>query len=477
MSDQKYSIEEIRDIMSAVGVTQKNDPASTSLAGTPALHGPLQGSTTQYGAFSYPGVRPEMFSALTRPRSFARLFNPVRSEFTDEILEINTGQTAGSGTNATGFCGNPPVVGQLKMCQQIFQFGDYYIKTNLNALPLVGQLRNRADVPRNILNAAPSENPLIPDLMYRLTDTRDQLAYELFLVGVDLERTLETVLVTGDITQSSVSTDLGWIKEFNGLDGQIKTGYTDAVTGIACPAMDSAVITFNADVGATIAGGDGRNLVTTFSDLYYGLLDRAAGVGMANPDIRIIMRKEAFRGIVEIYACQYNTHRCNSLGTAGNPFVVDTRDANTIRMEMLNGQYLLIDGVQVPVMFSEGIPQGTPAAATWQSDVYMGAVSWQGVPLLRLEYFGMDNPYSQKFASSFNAANIDYLNNGMFIVGVRDTGLCREFHFASRMRLIVETPWLWGRIDNINYSTNSAPMRNALPGTSLYANGGYTYRS
>lgn len=473
---RRYTIDEIKEVSEAVGLMRKNDPASTALTDTPALHGPLQGGTN-YGAFSAPGVRPDMLSTLGRPRTFAGQLNPMRSEYTDELLEVSTGVTAGAGTNATGFCGNPPVVGQMKVCQQIYQFGSYYIKTNLNAVGLTGQLRNRADVPRNILNMPPQMNPLIPDLLYRLTDTRDQLAYELFLIGIDLERTLETVLIQGDITQAYTATELGWITEFNGLDGQIKTGYADNVTNLACPAMDSAIITFGADVGATIAGGDGRNIVTATSDLWYGLQDRASVVGMAGVDYAFIMRKEAFRAIVENYACQYNTHRCQSLGTVGNPFVVDTRDANEIRLAMQNGQYLLVDGVQVPVIFSEGIPQDTPADSTWQSDIYLVPFSWQGVPLLRLEYFPMDNAYASAMSTAFRGANIDTLNNGMYLVGRRDTGLCVEWHFQSRMRLILEAPWLAGRIDNVQYTTNSAPMKNSIPGQSLYVNGGISWRA
>src|SRR5262249_560201 len=121
----------------------KNDPASTSLAGTTTLNGPFPGSSTQFGIFSAPGVRPERYSALARPRTLARLLTPERNEYYQEILEIMTGATSGSGSNATGFCDDPPQPGQLKTCQQTYLFGKYYIKTTLNAVPEMGQLRNR----------------------------------------------------------------------------------------------------------------------------------------------------------------------------------------------------------------------------------------------------------------------------------------------------------------------------------------------
>jgi hypothetical protein len=474
MEPRKYSVEEIQEIAGALGITQKNDPASTTLT-APTLHGVFPGNSAQYGLFSSPGIRPDMFSALSRPRSFASILRPQRSEYLDEMLEIATGQTLGSGTNATGWCGNPPTVGQLKVCKQIFGFGNYLIKTDLNALPEVGALRNRADVPRNILNAGAAANPLIPELLFKMANTRDQLAYEMFRIGVDLQRTLETVLITGDSTQAYSATDLGWWKEFAGLDGQIKTGYVDAATGIACPATDSAVITFGVDVAATIAGGDGRNVTQSIGDLWYGLQDRAMGVGMDGVEFVWIMRKEAFRSIVENIACQYQNYRCQS-SNAGQPFATDSRDSNELRLAMLNGQYLLTDGVPVPVLFSEGIPQSTPAANTLMSDAYLAPLSWQGMPLLRLEYFDMNNEYTTNMRAAFNGANIDTLNDGMYLVGRRDTALCVEWHLAAKMRLILETPFLAGRLDDIQYAFN-APIRNALPGASFYAGGGVTYRS
>jgi hypothetical protein len=67
------------------------------------------------------------------------------------------------------------------------------------------------------------------------------------------------------------------------------------------------------------------------------------------------------------------------------------------------------------------------------------------------------------------------MNNGMFLVGSRSTGLCKEYHFQARMRLILETPFLAGRLDDIRF-TFRAPIRNSDPAdTYYYADGGRTY--
>jgi hypothetical protein len=468
MAEKQYTVEELREL-GVIG--EKNTPASTTLT-APTLHGPFPGNAAQYGLFSQPGVRPDRFSTLVRPDDgLMTIITLNRSEYTDEILEVMTGVTADSGTNATGFCGDPPTVGQGKVCEQIYKFSSYLIKTDLNAVPLIGQLRNRADVPANILNGGTEANPLIPDILFQMRDTRSQLAYEFWRIGVSFQRTLTRVLITGDITVASANSEHGWIVEFNGLDLQIKTGYTDAVTGLACAAMDSIVETFGADVASTMA--DGRNIVQVFSDIYFALKDRARKMQMDGTQWAIVMRAEAFRSITEAYACSYATYRCS--GAQYDEISRDPNIINDLRLEMQRGKYLLIDGEAVPVVFSEGIVDGTPASNTHESDVYFVPYNWMGTGLLRLEYYPMDNQYAQEYAN-FAGQDIVTMNNGMWIVGAEETALCKEYHFANRMRLILETPFLAARLDNVQY-TYSAQIRNAYAGASFYANGGTTYRT
>lgn len=479
IAEKQYSIDDFRQmaeiIKSLAGEGQKNTPASTTLT-APALHGPFQGNNAQFGIFTQPGVRPERWSTLVRPRSLARLLALNRSVYFQELLEVMTGVTASSGTNATGFCGNPPTVGQGKVCEQVYSWGKWYIKTDLEAVAEVGQLRNRADVPAEIINSGPTMNPLIPDLMYRLDDTRSSLQYELWRLGVDLERTLEQVLVQGNTALGSANTHHGWIAEFAGLDSQIKTGHTDNPTGFACAAMDSIVISFNADVNSTIGGGDGRNVTQALTDMVHAAEDRAMEMGMDDVVWAFVGRKEEFRALTEVLSCQYNTYRCTSTNNPNATLNEDAQRTNDLRLEMQNGKFLLLDGVQYPYVYSEGVVRDGIGANHFKSDLYLVPVSWQGMPLLRLEYYPMDNPYSTEWAN-FTGTTTATLNNGLFIAGRRDTGLCMEYHFQSKMRLILETPWLAGRLDDVSY-TYRAAIRNADPNdTWFYADGGRTYRS
>jgi len=455
-----------------LAIALKNDPASTTLPGA-QLHGSLQDGSGRYGPLTYPGVRPEMYSAFQRPRSFAGSLPLMPTVYEQSLLEIQTGVTEEGGTNADGYCDDPPGVGALKVCQQIYPLGEYYIKDDLNALPKVGQKRDRADVQRSILNNAPTDVArLIPDAATQLVDTYSQLAYEMYKVGVSAERDLCNVVIQGDSTQTGANRQHGWIGEFDGLDKQIKTGYTDAQTGDACPAADSYVGSFNAAIDGTDATTS-RNIVEFVTDMVEGIEARAADVGMGGTVFQFVMRRDLFKPLTEVWSCNYLTSRCSITDNAAQ-----RQDAALVRMMldgMQAGQYLLINGVQYPVQFDECVERDTLGNQYYKSDMYFVPMMWGGRPLTYLDYFDMNNQYNLEYGN-FLSKSVERMNGGLWLVGERDTGFCFEHLYALRMRLILDTPFLAGRVDDIWYNYY-APSREAIPGSSLYVDGGTTLRT
>lgn len=471
---KQFSLEEIQGMLDSMGleVTKKHTPSSTTLT-APTLHGPFHGASTQLGIFATPGVRPERFTTLARPpASFVKALPVGRSIFTKERLEVMTGVTAASGTNATGWCADPPTVGQGKVCQIDYNWGEYYVRSQLHAIPLTGQRYDRADVPATILNQSPEMHPYIPSAMWVLEDRQPR--YAMFLVGVAADRSMDIVLFQGNNTLASTNTNHGFISEPEGLDRLIKTGYTDARTGLACPAVDSAIVSFNADVASTMS--DGRNVVQAMSDLYWGLKDRASKFGMEGTIWGIAMRPEMFRPLIENWVCQYYTYRCTSTNAPNANLVEIMHETNDLRLQMLQGQYLLIDGEPVPVFLSEGIVRDVLGNQHYKSDTYVVPLSWNGMPLTHVEFFPMDNPEATEL-SSLSAIERSVLNNGMWLVSSEDTAMCTELHFAAKYRIILETPFLAGRLDDVSY-TFRAPTRAAQPGDTFnYADGGKTYNT
>lgn len=475
IGQKEYTEEQVKFLAEEglLGIGQKNDPAGSTANASP-LHGPFQNlSSTQSGALSLPGGRPGMWNAMARPNSWLDIVSVEKSVYTNEILDTLTGQTADGSSNATNFCGNPPEPGVLKTARQTYSWGSFYGKTRLNAIAEVGQLKDRGDMARNVLNNPAVNNPFIPDVMKRALDTNSQFSNEMYTFGNAMERSTEVVSIQG--TAGTDNSRYGWFKEFKGLDGLIKTGHTDSVSNLAAAAMDSVVIPFNAAITGTAAGGDGRTFTEVLDDTFYALEDRARQVGARGQiQYAIVMRQEMFRKAVEVQANKYWFYK--QTGGQYNEINGQATELQNLRLAMLNGQYLISKGTQYPVVFSEGVEFYALGSGNYKGDIYIVPVSWGGVPLLRLQYFPMDNQYSQEFATAFGTTDIQTLNNGMFLVGKRYTPLCLEFHFQARMRLVLDTPWLAARIDDVSFSYTNVATRTALPGSSLYVNGGVSWR-
>jgi hypothetical protein len=468
-----YSEVELKALEKAgvLQIAQKHDPGSTTLTAAP-LHGAFHGAPTQFGIFSTPGVKPQRFNATPRPQSIMNLIPFRKSDLINEIIEIVTGVTAGAGNNATTFCGNPPVYGQLKTCQQAYTFGRIFFGTRLNDLTQIGQRKNRADIPAEILNDAMTNNPLLPQVpgIQAIGDTMSQLRTEFYTAGVGLER--EAVQVNWSGTQGTENnTYRGIMTQWSGLDNQIKTGYTDAVNGLACSAADSVVSSFN----TSITGTDSNSLdfVEASHDVYNALKQRAKRVGLSVAWV-IVMREEHFIRATDAWACAYSTYRCSGAQYAEQN--TDAMQTQALRIQMLQGQYLLFDGVQVPVQFDDGIPREVVANNTYKSDMYFVPLSADGIPTLYYDYFDMENAYSREFAEFVGGTNTRVINGGLYLVGKRETPFCQEYQFAAKLRLILEAPFLAGRLDDTQY-TFFQKIRDSIPGQSFYANGGVTYRS
>lgn len=450
-------------------IITKNDPTSTTP--TPSqLHNTLQDGSGNRGIFSDPGVRPQMFSTLPQPRTFADLLIPEKSNRVNERLAIVTGQTAPDAyENADGWCEPGPMPGYLKRCNLVVPFGNFKGRTGLQAIPEIGEVDDYADVTRQILNAGPTNNPFVPDIMYRMADTLSPLQYEFYRFGNQFRLSLERVAIQGNHAVTGANREWGWINEFDGLEVMIREGYVSEGSDTACEAVDSIVEDFgSADIGDTMSGGDGRTIDEVITDIVYAHDNLAWQNGMQGYQSAMIMRADLFRMLTYQIACNYATMRCSN--TANN------QAAETQRREqlaMLNGQYLLVDNRQIPVYFSDGITRTATAADTFTSSIFFVPVSWNGWRLLRMQYFPMDNQYIKEW-TGFQGNDLAVLNNGMYLLDNAHVPMCKEYHIAARMRLILETPFLAGRIDNISYTTR-ARTRSPYPGESGYVNGGDSY--
>lgn len=471
--DRTYSAKELVEIRNLLMQVEKNNASGTTPTNNPP-YGPYADGSGDYGTFSYPGSRPEMFSAFQRPRSMASLFGIRPSLVANEKIGIMTGVTAEAGSNPSDFCGTAPTAGQLKRSVQNYIFGKSYWKTKVANVAELGEYADFSDmVAKRIMNVNQSGNPFVPDLMNKLDiSNRDAatLANELGTVGVAMERSWEKVAIQGNSSKAPAAATLGWIKEFDGLERQIVTGKRDLDTQVLSPAADSTVISWGTGIDVTSGG---RTFPQVLVDTYYGLSTLADDVGMSGTRWAIVMRMEEFRALTYVYACEYWTSRCS--GSAGNPSYTDAMSVRNLQLQMWNGKYLLIDGTPVQVVFTDGIPLTKAGGTVYTAqDLFILPVEWNGMPLLNLEYKPMANTDAMGFANFVGPNDFTSFNNGMWLSTKQRTAFCMELLFAGKFRLVQDAPFLAAVINTMQFSFQ-APVRNAYPdNTEFYRNGGAT---
>lgn len=439
----------------------KHDPVQA--LGQP-MHGPG-------GAFSEPGVKPGMWSTVQKPLTFASALPMFRSEYHNELVSILTGQLDGTGSNPTSVCGTAPTLGDLKKATWQRTFGNFYYSTEKVKVPEIGKLNNRADVERQILNMANTNDPFVPDLLRRPgLNFRSELAHQLYKLGNQIGRAVAPVNITGNNTLTNAQTTRGWIKEFDGLDRLIATGYANINPSVPAPAVDSMVVAW----GTTIDGTNlGQNIVEAITDMQYSREQLCEDLGITG-SWALVMDRRLFRELAYIFAFTYASVRYP--GSGGDP-VNRTAEAIESRFNlMFNNQYLEIQGRNYPVLFTAGTEVAEPnlQGTNLVGNIYSVPLNANGTPITYYEYFPMDNQYITEWNSMMNTTNRTTLNNGLYMTAVKSDGFCEEMVVTMQPRLMLDAPFMAWKLTGITFNGYRG-YRDWRPGATFHYNGGVTY--
>lgn len=478
MAEKQYTLEQIKEaqeIAAALGMSagEKNDVFSTTLTNQ-SLYNVNPGNTSQLGVFTGVGIRPGMWNATARVRTFANIVPFNRSVYTNEMLEIMTGVTAGTGNNSTSSCAAAPTPGVLKTMRQAYTFGIINMDTTRFDMTGEGARYNRAVVDRDMYNTAMMNNPFIPALPgIEGTDiTSNNLRAAMYTLGIEIERSVSTVNFTG-VAATEDNAFRGVARQWAGLDALIKTGYADSQTGAVAPVVDSDVQSFNANVvGGTDANS--RDIVGALNDLVYGLRERASQVASTVPTHVAIMRPDLFRQLSRIWAEADAFYHVT--GAAATPVYATGSELQDARRAMQRGQYIILDdGSQLPVVLDDSLPRDVLGNNYYKSDIYVPALEWGGVPLLQYEYFPMDNPDAEAVASMGTPGHSMVINGGLYRLFRFETGGCINWKVYGKVRMILDAPFVSGRLDDVWYNSYYK-QQDPLPGMSFHSNGGNSYR-
>lgn len=434
-------------------------------AGTTAgaqVHGPG-------GLLATPGLNKQVVNAMIMPRGLSGRL-PVRpSVDTNEIYAILTGLLASSGVEPTAACAEWPMVGQFKACRQQHPFGKQGRESQVLDIANAGQVINRGEFTDNVLFGQPDMgNNVTPGPIDwgRALQTEVEKKYAELYAGYF--RDYARYFYTGNPQTTAGSQ--GW-QQYRGLDLLIATGKRDAITGVACPAADSIVIDFN---GLNANAANGANGGTVYGILANAItnLERLSDQLGFEVKWALSMRYGAFWSLTNIWPCVYATSGC-AVNT-----VIRTQsleEATSMRDDMRQGMYLLIEGKRYEVVIDDSIAE-TPAAGgvvgTYQSDIYFVPLTANGQPTLFWEFFSFN---AQAIAAASAMAPNGFFNtlqNGRFLqTRLSPTHTCVQVEIEERPRLILLTPFLAARFTNLRY-TISIHERNAFPDELYFVNGG-----
>lgn len=263
----------------------------------------------------------------------------------------------------------------------------------------------------------------------------------------------------------------GGKKSFAGFDLLIKTGYTDAVTGDACPTMDSQIYDFGyQDVCTgelTIGEGEGSetfNLIQLLQAAAWRneVLAEESFVTMAGV---LVMNKSLFHHITDCYVCQYNTNFCATNVNFINDYAVSQRDA------MRAGKYLVLNGQVYIVVLDNGIPVQTAttspddlAGTQRASDIYFIPLTVNGTAVTYLRYQDLRAGTDEAAASGrFGPSPMfTWTDDGKYVLTKQWVETCYMYSARILPGLVFLSPQFAWRINNVMWH-DAIPLRSPYP--------------
>lgn len=445
----------------------KHDASGTPIA-TGYSHGPG-------GALTFPGVDPDVFHTVVGNIGLLMSLPTKASIYTDPVYQIITGVQDESGAEKTTVCSNAPTAGLVKACKLSVPFGRYERATPELELNRLGQFNDRADPmdlrmigtpvhQSGIFSTGPGD-PTVPGAVLV-----NEVARKMWELGVAFHRLLSVQLWRGNPSNNSAG---GGYKECPGLDILIGTGHTDIETNTSCPSVDSDLKNFTYRRVNT----NGSTIVEMMSYLIKTRRDLAERTGVMPVRWMLAMRPELFWELTNVWPCAYLTYRCEVTGN--QRLNIDVNDQIALRDAMRQGKYLLIDGDRIEVALDDGIAEithtqnGNVPSGCFASSIYlipMSVIGGQSVTFL--EYADYGNPsLRDALGDSLVLARAD----GAFLTWPRQTNQCVIWQSKVEPRIVLRTPWLAGKIQNVVYCP-AQHTREPFPDDPYFVDGGVTSR-
>lgn len=433
--------------------------------------------------FGVPGLERDVISTRIQPFGLGDRL-PVRpTNVLTPLFPYLTGFLGDSGSEKVNVCDDALVVSPAKSCIQTAQFGRFERATRTLEVNRLGAIINGGD---NSMDLTFFNQPLNLDqfggIQVPATGApgggnmalRQEVAMRMLEVGVSYQNLLSRMLYEGNPANN---TGGGGYREFPGLDILIGTTKVDALTQETCPSLASDIKNFNYQNISLSNETTTNNMLTVFSQLMRYLRYNAENMAFGQTEWVIVMRPGLFWELTAIWACAYWTSRCQT--SSGNQAVVDAADMIRMRDDMRNGNYLLVDGIRYNVILDNNIREKTNTTSSsvqsgsFASDIYIVPLTVRGgVPVTYWEFYDYRQSLEILNAGPL-ARNYFWTDGGRYMWTLKPpANWCIQWQSKIEPRIILKTPHLAGRIQNVQY-TMLQHERDVRPTDPYFVNGGH----
>lgn len=413
----------------------------------------------------------DVLTAHIRPEGISSILPLLATVDDDPRFGTLTGYTDPEGAEPENACEDAPA-GFVKGCTLTARFGLTRRDTNTIEFDKVMLRRNRGDfmdlqLRGRVLGLSNLHPPSLNERQILNILTKS----EMVTAGVNAERKLVKEIWQGTF---------GVNTEFPGLDSQIVTGQIDADSSVACPAMDSDVKDFAYD---DVEGG-GRSIVEYISMLEWFIYFNARRMGLLPATWVWAMRPELWQVFTEVWPCQYNTGKCaTSLIGGQSRVVIDGRENISERDEMRRSMTLEVNGRRYPVVIDDGIfEQDSTNDANinpgdYASSIYFVPLTVTGnFPVTYMQYLDYRNTVANDNVALLMGRQDFWTDSGVWSWAIEQVKWCYKLALKTEQRIVLRTPQLAGKIDNVRYSPLQH-LRSSDPASPYFADGGVSIRN
>jgi hypothetical protein len=251
------------------------------------------------------------------------------------------------------------------------------------------------------------------------------------------------------------------------------------LTRTSCPSLDSDIKDANYAQVETRA----QSIYQLMQMIYRFVRHNAENMGFMPVQWAWVMKDSLFRVLTDFWPCVYATGRCsaNALGINNN---TDALTMVSMSDKMYTGKYLLIDGIEIPVITDDCIPYDSAAEnahlrpGQFASDIYLIPMTVRGSrQVTYMQYFNYSAPNAVMQAiSDGHLTNEYWTDGGRYLWTFSRTNWCVKWKAKTEVRLRLDTPHLAGRLQNVVWEPLQM-FREPLPDQHYFVNGGRTYRS